>query len=76
MILETYQEEQSIVQQDPPGQSFATVGTVYEDGIALIFNGTEKEAESITNAMPVCVLRRDRESASLKIAAHMSLSTR
>lgn len=44
MILETYQEEQSIVQQDPPGQSFATVGTVYEDGIALIFNGTEKES--------------------------------
>lgn len=44
MILETYQEEQAIVQQDPPGQSFATVGTVYEDGIALIFNGAEKES--------------------------------
>ena len=38
MILETYQEQQAIVQPDPPGQSFATVGTVYEDGIALIFN--------------------------------------
>ncbi len=40
MILETYQEQQAIVQPDPPGQSFATVGTVYEDGIALIFIGT------------------------------------
>ena len=39
MILETYQEKQAIVPQDPPGQSFAMVGTVYEDGIALIFNG-------------------------------------
>lgn len=45
MILETFQEEQTIVQQDPPGQSFATVGTVYEDGIALIFNGAEKESQ-------------------------------
>ena len=27
MILETYQEQQAIVQPDPPGQSFATVGT-------------------------------------------------
>ena len=26
MILETYQEQQAIVQPDPPGQSFATVG--------------------------------------------------
>ena len=44
MILETYQEQQAIVQPDPPGQSFATVGTVYEDGIALIFNGAETES--------------------------------
>ena len=44
MILETYQEQQAIVQPDPPGQSFATVGTVYEDGIALIFNGAEAES--------------------------------
>lgn len=32
------------MQPDPPGQSFATVGTVYEDGIALIFNGAEAES--------------------------------
>lgn len=32
------------MQQEPPGQSFATVGTVYEDGIALIFNGAETES--------------------------------
>ena len=44
MILETYQEQQAIVQQDPPGQSFATVGTVYDDGIALIFNGAAEES--------------------------------
>ena len=44
MILETYQEQQAIVQPDPPDQSFATVGTVYEDGIALIFNGAETES--------------------------------
>ena len=44
MILETYQEQQAVVQPDPPGQSFATVGTVYEDGIALIFNGAETES--------------------------------
>ena len=44
MILETYQEQQAVVQPDPPGQSFATVGTVYEDGIALIFNGAEAES--------------------------------
>ena len=44
MILETYQEQQAIIQPDPPGQSFATVGTVYEDGIALIFNGAETES--------------------------------
>lgn len=44
MIVETYQEQQELVQQDPPGQSFATVGTVYEDGIALIFNGAETES--------------------------------
>ena len=44
MILETYQEQQAIVQPDPPGQSFATVGTVYGDGIALIFNGAETES--------------------------------
>ena len=44
MILETYQEKQAIVPQDPPGQSFAMVGTVYEDGIALIFNGAETES--------------------------------
>ena len=44
MILETYQEQQAIVQPDPPGQSFATVGTVYEDGIALILNGAETES--------------------------------
>ena len=44
MILETYQEQHAIVQPDPPGQSFATVGTVYEDGIALIVNGAEAES--------------------------------
>lgn len=44
MILESYQDQQAMAHQDPPGQSFATVGTVYEDGIALIFNGAEKES--------------------------------
>lgn len=44
MIIETYQEQQSITQQEPPGQAFAIVGTVYEDGIALIFNGAETES--------------------------------
>ena len=44
MILETYQEEQALAQPDPPGQSFAVVGTVYEDGIALIFNGSDTES--------------------------------
>ena len=44
MILQTYQEQQALVQKEPPGQSFATIGTVYEDGIALIFNGSETES--------------------------------
>lgn len=44
MILETYQEQQAVVPQEPTGQSFATVGTVYEDGITLIFNGAEAES--------------------------------
>lgn len=44
MILETYQEQQTIVREDPPGQSFAVVGTVHEDGISLIFNGSTDES--------------------------------
>lgn len=44
MILETYQEQQAIVQPDPPGQSFATVGTVYEMASRSSSTGRKQKA--------------------------------
>lgn len=43
-MIESYQEEAGLLPADPPGQSFAVVGAIYEDGIALVFNGAESES--------------------------------
>lgn len=43
-MIESYQEEAALLPAAPPGQSFAVVGGIYEDGIALIFNGADTES--------------------------------
>lgn len=43
-MIESYQEEAALLPAAPPGQSFAVVGGIYDDGIALIFNGTAQES--------------------------------
>lgn len=43
-MIESYQEEAALLPAVPPGQSFAVVGGIYEDGIALIFNGADTES--------------------------------
>jgi hypothetical protein len=42
-MIENYQEEEAIkeAEAEPADQNFATIGAVYEDGVSLIFDGTE-----------------------------------
>lgn len=40
-MIENFQEEQALKPKEPESASFATVGTVYADGVTLIFDGTE-----------------------------------
>lgn len=41
-MIESYQEEQSLLPTEPPDQSFAVIGEIYDDGISLIFNGASQ----------------------------------
>jgi hypothetical protein len=42
-MIENYQEETAIkeAESEPADQNFATIGEVFEDGVSLIFDGTE-----------------------------------
>lgn len=43
-MIESYQEEAGLLPADPPGQSFAVVGAIYEDGIAWSLMGLRARA--------------------------------
>lgn len=43
-MLQNYQDKKRSEQPEPAGDAFATVGTVYADGIALIFDGSTDES--------------------------------
>lgn len=53
-IVESYQEEQQIEEPKVPEYSFATIGGVYDDGLALIFPGAEEESEKHYRANLYC----------------------
>lgn len=53
-IVESYQEEQQIEEPKAPEYSFATIGGVYDDGLALIFPGAEEESEKHYRANLYC----------------------
>ncbi len=53
-IVENYQEEQQLEEQKAPEYSFATIGGVYDDGLALIFPGAEEESEKHYRANLYC----------------------
>lgn len=38
-IMESYQDECESLPQEPAAESFATIGSVYADGISLVFDG-------------------------------------
>lgn len=44
MIIESYQEQRELEKDVPTGANFATIGTVYEDGVTLIFEQGGKES--------------------------------
>ncbi|MPM70377.1 hypothetical protein SDC9_117332 [bioreactor metagenome] len=43
-MIQSYQEEQAIKPVEPTSANFATIGTVYTDGVTLIFDGQETES--------------------------------
>lgn len=45
----TYQEKQLMMNQPVPSRQIAEVGTVYDDGISLIFDGKESEKHYLCN---------------------------
>lgn len=53
-IVESYQEEQQIEEPKAPEYSFATIGGVYDDGLALIFPGAEEASEKHYRANLYC----------------------
>lgn len=53
-ILENYQQEQAIQEETTPNYSFAVVGQVYEDGVSLIFPGSEEPSEKHYKANLYC----------------------
>lgn len=54
MIAETYQEQQQMQEDATPAYTFATVGGVYNDGISLIFPGSEQPSEKHYRANLYC----------------------
>ncbi|HMM32270.1 MAG TPA: hypothetical protein PKB13_10890 [Clostridia bacterium] len=38
-MIKTYQEQRALERAEPVNASFATIGTVYADGVSLIFDG-------------------------------------
>jgi len=43
-MIESYQEQRELEKDVPTGANFATIGTVYEDGVTLIFEQGGKES--------------------------------
>ncbi len=43
-MLNNYQQEQALESTEPTEASFATIGTVYADGVSLIFDGDTVES--------------------------------
>lgn len=44
-MIENYQEQKQIEEREPQSEEFAKIGTVYTDGVSLIFAGSETETE-------------------------------
>lgn len=53
-ILENYQQEESIKEPESTNYSFAVIGKVYEDGVSLIFPGSEEPSEKHYKANMYC----------------------
>jgi hypothetical protein len=43
-MIQSYQEEQALKPAEPSSANFATIGTVYADGVTLIFDGQTAES--------------------------------
>ena len=53
-ILQKYQQEESIKEPESTNYSFAVIGEVYEDGVSLIFPGSEETSEKHYKANLYC----------------------
>ena len=53
-ILEDFQQEEAIKEPEAANYSFAVVGDVYEDGVSLIFPGSEEPSEKHYKANLYC----------------------
>lgn len=53
-ILENYQQEEAIKEPESTNYSFAVIGEVYEDGVSLIFPGSEEPSEKHYKANLYC----------------------
>ena len=53
-ILEDFQQEEAIKEQEAANYSFAVIGEVYEDGVSLIFPGSEEPSEKHYKANLYC----------------------
>lgn len=53
-ILEDFQQEEAIKEPEAANYSFAVVGEVYEDGVSLIFPGSEEASEKHYKANLYC----------------------
>lgn len=53
-MVENYQQEQELKEPESSSYSFATIGSVYEDGISLIFPGSTSPSEKHYKANLYC----------------------
>ena len=53
-ILEDFQQEEAIKEPEAANYSFAVIGEVYEDGVSLIFPGSEEPSEKHYKANLYC----------------------
>lgn len=53
-ILEDFQQEEAIKEPEAANYSFAVIGEVYEDGVSLIFPGSEEASEKHYKANLYC----------------------
>lgn len=54
-MVENYQQEQELKEPESSSYSFATIGSVYEDGISLIFPGSTSPSEKHYKANTSCI---------------------